>query len=455
MQEQTIAAVATPLGTGGIGIVRVSGEAAFAVADRLIATVRGEKLAKMAGYTCAYGRAFDAEGDIDEAVVTVFRAPHSYTGEDVVEIASHGGVYLVNRILRACCDCGARLASAGEFTKRAFLAGKLDLTQAEAVIDLISAQGKQAARAALTARDGALYRAVDAVSERLIAQAAQLVAWIDYPEEDMVAVDPMVLGGILRDCVTDLWRLIASYETGRVLREGIDVAIVGRPNVGKSTLMNLLTGYTRSIVADVAGTTRDVVSDTVYLGDAVLHLSDTAGIRGSDDPIERAGVAMSEERLEQAQLVLAMFDGSDTLNADDWRVIDGCKGATCIALVNKNDLPQRLEVETLREKFEHVITLSAQSAYGADQLKDRITTLFALGEFDSGAAMAANERQRNGVLAAIAELEEGADATYGGVSYDAVCVCVERAVDALLELTGKKASPAVIDQVFTRFCVGK
>lgn len=451
----TIAAVATPLGTGGIGVVRVSGPDAPAVADRVLRLGGERTVAGMQGYTCAYGRASDADGEIDEAVVTVFRAPHSYTGEEVVEIASHGGVYIVNRILRACCAAGARPALAGEFTKRAFLNGKLDLTQAEAVADLISAQGRQAARAALSARDGALYRRAEAAAETLTGYAAHLAAWIDYPEEEIVEVDPGELGAGLRQCGRDLEALLGTYDTGKIIREGVSVAIVGRPNVGKSTLMNLLTGYTRSIVTDVAGTTRDVVSDTICLGEIVLHLSDTAGIRGTDDPVEQAGVKLAVGELERAQLVLAVFDGSDALDENDLCVIDCCKDAACIALVNKNDLPQRLDMDVIRRNFAHVVTLSAKAADGAEALREKIEELFRLEQFDPSSAVVANERQRAAVADALAEVREAADALEAGVSYDAVCVCIERAVDALLALTGKRATQEVVDQVFSRFCVGK
>lgn len=455
MVNQTIAAIATPLGTGGIGVVRISGGDAFVVAERLLKTVQYQRIADMPGYTCAYGRAYDSDGDIDEVVITAFRAPRSFTGENVIEIASHGGVYIVNRILRACCDRGARPALAGEFTKRAFLNGKMDLTGAEAVADLISAQGRQAAKAALAAHDGALFRRIDAVSEKLIGQASHLAAWIDYPEEEIIDVDEKALLMQLKACRTDLKELLDSYDTGKVIREGINAAIVGRPNVGKSTLMNLLTGYNRSIVADLAGTTRDVVSDTIQLGEIVLHLSDTAGIRLSDDPVEQAGVQLAQEQLAQAQLVLAVFDGSTELNSDDQRVIESCKEVTCIALVNKNDLPQKLDMDIIQAHFKHVIVLSAKAQDGAKNLKNTIRDLFKLGEFDASAAMVSNERQRAGVISAVNELDEAIEALDMGVSYDAVCVCIENAVDCLLELTGKRASQEVVDQVFARFCVGK
>ncbi|MGI5965916.1 tRNA uridine-5-carboxymethylaminomethyl(34) synthesis GTPase MnmE [Anaerotruncus rubiinfantis] len=450
-----IAAISTPLGVGGIGVVRISGDGAFAVADRMVRTAKKIPVSQMPGYTCAYGRACDRLGEIDEVIVTVFHAPHSFTGEDVVEIASHGGVYLVNRILRAAYECGARPAEAGEFTRRAFLNGKLDLTRAEAVGDLIAAQGRQAARAALTARDGALYQRIEKITGKLVAQAGHLAAWIDYPEEEIVEVDAADLAETLRECERDLRKLLATYDAGKVIREGIEVAIVGRPNVGKSTLMNLLAGYQRSIVSEQAGTTRDVVSDSVRLGEIVLHLSDTAGIRASDDPIEQAGVELAVDRLQRAQLVLAVFDGSEALSDDDRRVIAACKGIPAIALVNKNDLEQRLDLGVIQDGFAHVLQISAKQADGAQQLEERITELFALGKFDPSAAILANERQRAGALAAVEELAEAICALESGVSYDAVCVCIENSIDALLTLTGKRASQEVVDQVFSKFCVGK
>lgn len=455
MELDTIAAIATPLGVGGIGVVRVSGPKALQVAQQVVKVSRPGGVEEMPGYTCAYGRAVDEEGHIDEVVLTVFRAPRSYTGEDVAEIACHGGPYLLERVLRACCAKGARLAGGGEFTKRAFLNGKLDLTQAEAVMDLISAQGRQSARAALTARDGALSRQIDQVADSLIQQAGHLAAWIDYPEEEIELVDSKALESTLRQAVNQLDGLLKTYDTGRIFREGIEVAIVGRPNTGKSTLMNLLAGYDRSIVADLEGTTRDVVTDEVRLGDLILRLNDTAGIRETQDPIEQAGVRLAERQMEKAQLVLAVFDGSQPLSQDDKRVLESCQGLLALALVNKSDLPQRLELGELEGYFQQVITISAKSGEGASMLEEAIEKLFHLGDFDSSAAVLANERQREGVSRARRELEEALGAVQAGVSYDAVCVCVESAIDCLLELTGKKASQEVVNQVFSRFCVGK
>ncbi|EDS10997.1 tRNA uridine-5-carboxymethylaminomethyl(34) synthesis GTPase MnmE [Anaerotruncus colihominis] len=451
----TIAAIATPLGTGGIGIVRISGPDAFGTAERIVRLAKGGRVSSLAGYTCAYGLAADQEGPIDEVIVTAFRGPHSYTGEDIVEISAHGGVYLMDRLLNACCKNGARPALAGEFTKRAFLNGKLDLTQAEAVIDLISAHGGQAARAALSARGGALYRCVGEIADRLTYFAAHLSAWIDYPEEEIEAVDPNALQCDLAKCLQRLDSLAGSYETGRLVREGIETVIVGRPNVGKSSLMNLMTGVKRSIVSDIPGTTRDLVSDTVLCGGFVFHLTDTAGIRKPDDPIEQEGVGLALEQIERAQLVLAVFDGSEPLTGDDRRVMEACRGLNALALVNKADLTQVLDAQAFASDFKRVLLISAHDTNIIKPLTEALTEMVGLGAFDSSAAIVANTRQRAAVMAAAGELREAVEALENGVSYDAVAVCIERALDALLELTGKRASQAVVDSVFSRFCVGK
>lgn len=452
--EETIAAIATPTGVGGIGIVRISGSDAIKVADK-VTRLRHGTLAERKGYTCAYGRVYDRSGELDEVIATLFRGPNSYTGEDVVELSAHGGTYLLQRILEAVCDAGARLAGPGEFTKRAFLNGKLDLTQAEAVIDLISAQGRQSARAALTARDGALYRKAREVSKLLVGEAAKLSAWIDYPEEDIEEMERDSIAQALASGEATLTQLLETYGAGKILRDGIETVIVGRPNAGKSTLMNLLADSQRSIVTEIAGTTRDVVSETVRLGEVVLHLSDTAGIRKTGDAVEQIGVARAEEAMEKAQLILAVFDGSEKLDENDLRVIERCKGATAIALVNKNDLPQELDMQKIQEEFAHLVCLSAKEGEGMSFLQETVEKLFALGTFDPAAAMIANERQRESVQRAKENIRQAADALKQGVSLDAVGICIETAADALMELTGEKAGQAVVNEIFARFCVGK
>lgn len=453
MHSDTIAAIATGKAGAGLGVVRISGPRAIPVADAVFRTANGKSLTGAKGYTACYGRVFDAQGDIDEAVALLFRAPKSYTGEDVVELSCHGGDYLLQRVLRAVYTQGVSPAGAGEFTKRAFLNGKMDLTQAQAVCDLIAASGEQAARAALSARDGALHKEITDIISELITVSGDLTAWIDFPEEDVPAVESGAVQYTLDMVCARLDRLLDSFVTGRYVREGIRTAIVGKPNVGKSTLMNLLSGKTRSIVTDIPGTTRDVVEDTVTVSGITLHLWDTAGLRDTDDPVERMGVTLAKDRLRQADLVLAVFDSSQELSVDDRALAEQTAHMPRIAVINKTDLAPRLDKEYIKESFTHIVEISAASGQGEEALHDAISELFAVHTFDPMRAVLAGERQRDCVQRARTLVGEAVNAL--SLSLDAVCVSIDCALDALMELTGQKASETVIDSVFERFCVGK
>lgn len=455
LQNNTVAAISTPLGVGGIGVIRVSGPDAFSVTEAIFAPVSGKKLTEQKGYTAHYGRLHDSDGEFDEAVVTLFRAPHSYTGEDVTEISCHGGLYLLQRCLRAVLDAGARLAEPGEFTKRAYLNGKLGLAQAESVMDLIGSSGKQAARAALAGRDGVLSRKIDAIADRLVDIGAHLAAWNDYPDEDMESVEPENLSASLFAALEDCRRLLAGYDAGKVLREGVETAIIGRPNVGKSTLMNLLAGTEKSIVTAIPGTTRDVVEETVLAGEVKLRLADTAGIRSTDDPVEQVGVSLARKRLSSAQLILAVLDRSEPLSDEDLALLQELRDRPAIAVLNKSDLPQQLDEEKLAGLVQKTVEISARSGEGADALVEAISQMLHLSDIDPTAPLVANERQRVCLQKSAAALQEAADAAAMGVTLDAVTVCLDEAISPLLELTGRKASDAVVDAVFANFCVGK
>ncbi|MBQ2791889.1 MAG: tRNA uridine-5-carboxymethylaminomethyl(34) synthesis GTPase MnmE [Oscillospiraceae bacterium] len=455
LQNNTVAAISTPLGVGGIGVIRVSGPDAFSVTEAIFAPVSGKKLTDQKGYTAHYGRLHDSDGEFDEAVVTLFRAPHSYTGEDVTEISCHGGLYLLQRCLRAVLDAGARLAEPGEFTKRAYLNGKLGLAQAESVMDLIGSSGKQAARAALAGRDGVLSRKIDAIADRLVDIGAHLAAWNDYPDEDMESVEPENLSASLFAALEDCRRLLAGYDAGKVLREGVETAIIGRPNVGKSTLMNLLAGTEKSIVTAIPGTTRDVVEETVLAGEVKLRLADTAGIRSTDDPVEQVGVSLARKRLSSAQLILAVLDRSEPLSDEDLALLEELRDRPAIAVLNKSDLPQQLDEEKLAGLVQKTVEISARSGEGADALVEAISQMLHLSDIDPTAPLVANERQRVCLQKSAAALQEAADAAAMGVTLDAVTVCLDEAISPLLELTGRKASDAVVDAVFANFCVGK
>ncbi len=453
MQGDTIAAIATGGGGAGLGVVRISGPDAIHAADAVFRAANGKSIVDAKGYTARYGRVYDAQGDIDEAVALIFRAPKSYTGEDVVELSCHGGPYILQRVLRAVYAQGVSPAGAGEFTKRAFLNGKMDLTQAQAVCDLIAASGEQAARAALSARDGALHKEITALIDILVTLSSDLAAWIDFPDEDVPAVQDKSIKDRLDLVCARLDALLESFVTGRYIREGIRTAIVGKPNVGKSTLMNLLAGRKRSIVTDIPGTTRDVVEDTVTIGGITLHLWDTAGMRETDDPVESMGVTLAKERLNAADLVLAVFDSSQDLAQEDIALIDALDNTPRIAVINKTDLEQKLDREYIRKHFIRTVEISAATGQGEEALRDTITELFSVHTFDPMRAVLAGERQRDCAQRARTLLEEARAGL--GLSLDAVYVSIDCALDALMELTGQKASEAVIDSVFERFCVGK
>ena len=453
--EKTIAAISTANGVGGIGVIRISGENALTVADKIFKSVTDKKIENMNGYTAAYGHIYDGDELIDEAIALVFKAPHSYTGEDVVELSCHGGLYVTKRVLRAVLKNGADSAEPGEFTKRAFLNGKMGLTEAEAVMDIISARGAQSAKAALSCMEGKLRQRIDNVRDDLINTAAHLSAWADYPEDDIPEVDTENLVRTLEDCSSELSKLLSSYDTGKIIREGVDTVIAGRPNVGKSTLMNLLSGCDRSIVTDIPGTTRDIIEETVMLGDIPLRLSDTAGIHSTNDPVEKIGVEKAKDRLLKAGLVLAVYDSSRPLSEDDKALTDLLSDAPSVAIINKTDLPTQLDTEYIQARVKHIVYLSAIDGNGAEELEKQVSEIIGTSELDASQGILATERQRSSAESALHSITEAIDALHMGITLDAVTVIIEEAIDHLLSLTGERVTESVVSQVFSHFCVGK
>ncbi len=455
----TVCAISTPAAVGGISVIRISGERALEIAERVFKPVYpAVKISEMKGYTAAYGRIYDGSLDrerLDDGVLLVFRAPHSYTGEDVCEISCHGGIYVTRRVLSACLKAGAEPAAAGEFTKRALLNGKLSLTEAEAVADIISAQGSQLLSCSNMQREGALYRRAEKIADMIMEVSAQISAWIDYPEDDTPVVTREWLLEKLTAVKSEFDGLLDGYDRGRLIRSGISCVIVGKPNVGKSTLMNALVGERRSIVSDVEGTTRDVVEETVNLGGAVLLVSDCAGIRETDDTVEKIGVEIMLKKLENADIVLAVFDGSRVLSDEDRRLISLIGHKTVIPIVNKSDLQRTLEIEELEELLGSVVCISATDESCAELLGAEVARRLRLSDFDASAGFIANERQHSCVLRAAGAVEDALGAIRAGITPDAVGVSLEQALDAVYELSGKRAADEVIDEVFKRFCVGK
>lgn len=451
----TIAAIATPLAVGGISVIRISGDEAFAIADRVFSAASGGKLADKKGYTASFGTVCFEGRVLDQSVALVFRAPKSYTGEDVVELSCHGGIFITREILRAILESGASPAEPGEFTKRAFLNGKLSLTQAEAVADLIQANHGQALNAARTQMDGALAKKLQGIQEKLLALAGHLSAWVDYPEEDLPEVETDHLEQSLREALAELTQLLSTFDTGRMLRDGINTVIVGKPNVGKSTLMNLLAGCKKSIVTEYAGTTRDAVEETVVLNDVVLRLSDTAGIRSTEDPVERMGVEIARERISTAELVLAVFDSSNGLDEEDQKLIAQLEGKSVVAVVNKTDLESQLDRDVIQNRFEQTVYLSALEGESLTELAEAIKQRVGMLHLDAGSAILATERQRICAVHAKEALEEAVAAVASGMTLDAVTVTIETAIDDLMELSGGRVTEEVVNNVFSHFCVGK
>ena len=454
--DKTIAAISTAPAPGGIGIVRISGPEAFAIGDRVFRGIRKTPLSQMKGYTAQLGGAYTQEGErLDDVVALVFRGPKSYTGEDVVELSCHGGLYLTKRLLQEVLDAGAVPAGPGEFTRRSFLNGKVDLAQAEAVMGLIGASGEQARRAAQAGSSGVLSQRIRRVRENLLTLAAHLAAWADFPEEDVPQVEEGELLSAMEAAQQEISSLLAGIDRGKMYREGLATVIAGRPNAGKSTLMNLLSGCERSIVTQYAGTTRDVVEETVTLAGVPLRLADTAGIRDTSDPVESIGVAAAKKRLETAQLVLAVFDSSQELTKEDRDLMDSLEGVPAVAVINKTDLPTRIDVEEIRGHFEKVAFLSAAQGEGLEELEQVLSEILDTKDFHPEEGVLFTQRQRQDAQRAYDSLEEGREALELGMTLDAVTVCVEDALNALSALTGEQVSEEIVDQVFEQFCVGK
>ncbi len=451
----TVAAISTGRAPGGIGIVRISGENAISIADKVFSSFNGKRLCEISGYSALYGKAYDDKGNIDNVVALVFKAPKSYTGEDVVEISCHGGLFVTDKVLKAVYDAGAIPAEAGEFTKRAFLNGKMDLTSAESVMNIISAQGEQAEKIALGVLEGRLFKEIKKINDKLVYDMALLSAWVDYPYEEIEELSDNNLKEHIEDSINSLEKLINDFSKGQIIMEGVDTAIVGCPNVGKSTLMNLLSGTEKSIVTEFAGTTRDIVEDTVNVGGITLRLADTAGVRDTDDVVESIGVDRAVKRLEKAELVLAVFDASRPLNDADYRLIELCKGKKAIGIINKTDLDKNRLNDEVEKNFSQTVFISAKTGKGKEDLAKAVEFLLGTADFDTSATAIVNDRQCECCKKALEALKDAENAFFLGMTMDAVTVCLDSAIENLMVLTGEKATELVVNEIFAQFCVGK
>ncbi len=459
MTEDTISQIATPHGVGGIGIIRVSGRDALGVARRVFRPAAGGTLGDIAPYTARYGHIVAADGTvIDECILLYMRAPHSYTGEDTAELQCHGGAVVLREVLLRTWEVGARPAEAGEFTKRAFLHGRLDLARAEGVMELIAAKSTRAARAARERLAGAFSHAVTDIRTQILGAVAHIEAGIDFPEDDIPAASAEHLAAEIDAASAAVRRLLVGADTGRILREGVKTVIVGRPNVGKSSLLNALLGMERAIVTDVPGTTRDIIEEEISVAGIPLRLLDTAGLRAAEDAVEQIGVARTEQHLTDAELILAVFDASEPLTAEDHALLTRLSAAAAdiIILCSKEDRPSVLSAADFSAVAAPVLRISAQEGTGLDALREEIAAHIVRREGDlSDGALPNKEREIEALRRVETHLTAAAETLAAGLGTDFVSIDLRAAYDALGEILGETVDTDLIDRIFSEFCIGK
>ena len=455
-----IAAIATGHSPTAIGIIRVSGEGCFALCDQVFRAANGRPFPEQPSHKMVFGEMLDAESRvIDRGLAVRFPGPHRYTGEDSAEFHCHGSPVVLRELLDALFAAGARQAKAGEFTQRAFLNGRLDLTQAEAVIDLIDAETAAAARNAAAQLDGGLRRVLEPIQDSLLDITSRFYAVVDYPDEDIEDVKPEQVAEALSSAEKQLSSLLATCQRGKVLKSGVRTAIVGRPNAGKSSLLNALAGYERAIVTDIPGTTRDTVEESVLCGGVLLRLIDTAGIRDTEDVVEQKGVERSRKALESADLVLAVVDGSVPLTDEDLEVLRlAAENPRWIAVFSKCDLwdTKAHSVGIIGSPAPAAsVTLSSVTGEGLGDLENAVAALFPAGDPKEAGSLLTDQRQEEAARRARDAVRRAKDALENGLTPDAVLTDAEEALDSLGELTGRTAKEEIVSRIFSRFCVGK
>ena len=451
-----IAAIATGRSPSAIGILRLSGPDTFTALDAVFRARNGRPAAAQRPRSMVLGDLLDGTGRvIDNVLCVTFPAPHSYTGEDCAELHCHGSPVVLDAGLRALFAAGCRQAQGGEFTKRAFLSGQLDLLQAEAVVDLIDAETAEQAHNAVCQLSGTLSRTVDRVYEALLSMAARFYAVVDYPDEDIEDLRQPELLDTLHTARQDLERLLTGFSRGQLLKQGVPTVLLGKPNAGKSSLLNALLGYDRAIVTDIAGTTRDTVEEKLPVGGVLLRLTDTAGIRDGGDAVEALGVERSRAAAHQAALAILVLDGSSPPTAEDEEAIALARQVPRLLVVmNKCDLPRHPDAAALTGRFDTVLSVSARENLGLDALTRAIAALFPTGVPADGALLT-NARQADAVSRALSAVTDAHDALQNGMTPDAVLTDCEAALEALGELNGKHIRDDLVDTIFSRFCVGK
>lgn len=456
--DDTIAAIATAPGEGGIGIIRISGPKSLEVAEEIFFSMSGKKISEYPARTLIFGNIKDGDKKIDEVLVAYMKGPNSYTAEDVIEINCHGGFISVKRILELVLSKDVRLAEAGEFTKRAFLNGRIDLSQAEAVIDVINAKTDKAHEVAENQLDGSLSNRIREFREKVTELLAQVEVAIDYPEEDIEFIAYTTLEEKTRELNKDIKKLYKTSESGKIFREGLKTVIVGKPNVGKSSLLNSILGENRAIVTDIPGTTRDVIEEFVNIKGIPLKIVDTAGIRETDDVVEKIGVEKSMASFDTADLIIMVVDSSSELSEEDREILEKVQGKETILLLNKTDLPQVIDEEEVKKYVneENIIKISALHNEGIENVHDRIEAMVYKGDIKSSSnVIITNSRHKDALYRAMKSAEDAMRAIEDRMPLDFVEVDLKNIWDYLGYINGDTVSEDLLDNIFHNFCIGK
>ena len=457
-KEDTIAAISTPHGTGGVGIIRISGGDAFRIAGNIF--FGKKQFNSIKSHTINYGKIIDTKKDLvlDEVLISKMKKPNTFTREDVVEINCHGGIVVLKKVLELCLEEGARIAEPGEFTKRAFLNGRIDLSQAEAVIDLINSKTDQSAKAAISQMEGVFSKKLKEARDKLIKVLSHIEVNIDYPEYDIEEISERMIQDELVGIKNDLNNIISGFERGRIIREGLDAAIIGRPNVGKSSLLNNLVGKERAIVTDIPGTTRDIIEEYINLEGIPVRIIDTAGVRKTEDAVEKIGLEKTQNAIDEADLVIMMVDAQRGLNEDDHTMISQLLGKRLIILINKIDLVDEYEILKMEKKLEgkKILRISLKKEVGVDKLGHVIAQLFALGKINmKNEILLTNIRHRNLLGKSILSIDNALNAQNQGMPVEFIAMDIKEAADYLGQITGESVSEDIIHEIFSRFCLGK
>ena len=459
MKSETIAAISTPMSDGGIGIILISGEDAFLVADRIYQSKsRNKKLSDQPSHTIHYGYIYDDGIVIDEVLIMLMRAPRSFTAEDTVEINCHGGIVAMRKVLETVIKNGARPAEPGEFTKRAFLNGRMDLSQAEAVLDVIQAKNEYALKSSVSQLKGAVHRVVCELRKEILYHIAFIESALDDPEHISLEGYPESLKSENEGWIYSIQRLIDSAEDGRVMSEGIKTVIVGKPNVGKSSLLNILVGEERAIVTDIAGTTRDVLQESVNMKGITLNIADTAGIRDTEDAVERIGVDKAKESAKDADLVIYVTDASVSLDENDEEIINMLKGQKAVVLLNKTDLDTVLSEEILKEKIpgKEIIPISAKENKGIDLLEETLKNMFFEGKLSfNDEVYITNMRHKAALIDACESLRQVESSLAMQMPEDFYSIDLMAAYESLGSIIGEQVGEDLVDEIFGKFCMGK